>query len=74
MLAQIVFFSLANLCHALDAIAKHGKVGSLLQAGTICPWPLSVRSQGRLHSSFTIYNNNFVFSKMDQFFRHAKIP
>ncbi len=29
MLAQIVFFSLANLCHALDAIAKHGKVGSL---------------------------------------------
>jgi hypothetical protein len=35
MLAQIFFFSLANLCHALDAIAKHGKVGSLLQAGTV---------------------------------------
>jgi hypothetical protein len=21
-----------------------------------CPWPLSIRSQGKLHSSFTIYN------------------
>jgi hypothetical protein len=21
-----------------------------------CPWPLSVQSQGKLHSSFTIYN------------------
>jgi len=48
-----------------------------------CPWPLFVRSKGKLHSSFTIYNTVLplaalttliiLFSEMFEIFEKNKI-